>query len=321
MTEMAYSVAMCTYNGEKYIRQQLDSILGQTIKPDEIIVCDDGSTDETRNILDEYQQKHPNIFKVYHNEVNLRSVKNFEKAISLCTQDIIFLSDQDDLWVENKAEIMLKYFEDNPNINALATNGYCLDENGKIHDKYSVWDVPRFLRELGLPVNYYEMITYVSNIATGASMAFRARIKPNIIPFPVIKGYHHDEWIATITSQNGNFELLDEKLFYYRIHAEQQVGGVFFDKTEKQKKGFTHIFNLHLEENNFRSYKKILKLLSTSYQKNILLEQDSPHFIKRSELLREKFFTIKQKCIQHFPIRSRILFFIDKLTGKRQMKM
>lgn len=84
------SVALCTYNGEKFIHQQIDSILNQSLKVDEIVVCDDGSTDETQNILAKYQNKYPSIFKIHINEKNLRSVKNFEKAISLCSGEIIF---------------------------------------------------------------------------------------------------------------------------------------------------------------------------------------------------------------------------------------
>lgn len=100
---MKTSVALCTYNGEKYIKEQLDSILNQTKKVDEIIVCDDCSSDKTVEILNHYSSTNPGLFKIYINEQNLRSVKNFEKAITLCTGDIIFLSDQDDFWVNEKS--------------------------------------------------------------------------------------------------------------------------------------------------------------------------------------------------------------------------
>ena len=230
----SYSVALCSYNGEKYIHQQIDSILSQTHRPSEIVVCDDGSTDRTPEILAEYQKQYPEIFRIHFNEINLRSVKNFEKAISLCSKDIIFLSDQDDIWAENKAEKIVSFLDNHAEIDAVATNGFCIDENGAVHEKYSLWDAPVFLREKGKNIDYFEIILHC-NIATGASMAFRATIKPEIMPFPVLKDYHHDEWIAVNIARKGRFEFLNDKLFYYRTHPEQQVGGVFFYNKNKGK--------------------------------------------------------------------------------------
>ena len=239
----SYSVALCSYNGEKYIHQQIDSILNQTHRPSEIVVCDDGSTDRTPEILAEYQKQYPEIFRIHFNEINLRSVKNFEKAISLCSKAIIFLSDQDDIWAENKAEKIVSFLDNHAEIDVVATNGFCIDENGAVHEKYSLWDAPVFLKEKGKNIDYFEIIL-LCNIATGASMAFRAALKPEIMPFPVLKDYHHDEWIALNTARKGRFEFLNDKLFYYRTHQEQQVGGVFFDKTEEGKAKIMRFFDL-----------------------------------------------------------------------------
>ena len=254
----SYSVALCSYNGEKYIHQQIDSILSQTHKPSEIVVCDDGSTDRTPEILAEYQKQYPEIFRTHFNESNLRSVKNFEKAISLCSKAIIFLSDQDDIWAENKAEKIVSFLDNHAEIDAVATNGFCIDENGAVHEKYSLWDAPVFLKEKEKNIDYFEIIL-LCNIATGASMAFRAAIKHEIIPFPVLKDYHHDEWIALNAAIKGRFEFLNDKLFYYRTHQEQQVGGVFFDKTEEGKAKLMRFFDL--EPTSFSILKIQLKML------------------------------------------------------------
>ena len=312
----SYSVALCSYNGEKYINQQIDSILNQTHKPSEIVVCDDGSTDRTPEILVEYQKQYPKIFRIYFNEINLRSVKNFEKAISLCSKDVIFLSDQDDIWAENKAEKIVSFLDNHPEIDAVATNGFCIDENGNVHEKYSFWDAPVFLKEKGRNIDYFEIISLMGNIATGASMAFRAAIKPEIIPFPILKNYYHDEWIALNAARKGSFEFLNDKLFYYRTHEEQQVGGVFFDKTDKNKKMLTSMFDIN-PDNSFKSYKKLLKKLASSHKKNKLLEK---YNVLYSDFSKNKFLATKQEFKKHFPIRSRILFLIDKLKGKRQIK-
>lgn len=225
---MKTSVALCTYNGEKYIKQQLDSILKQTVPVDEIIVCDDGSTDTTISIINSYQKQYPEIFKVHINEQNLRSVKNFEKAVSLCTNEIIFLSDQDDIWIDEKVQIYLNHFNKNPNISVIASNGYGIDENDNILNVITIWDVIPFIRKTGKELNYFEIISFSGNIATGATMAIKKDFIQKTIPFPMVPEFHHDEWIALIAASENKFDFLDTKTFYYRQHQNQQVGGVFF---------------------------------------------------------------------------------------------
>ncbi len=244
---MKTSVALCTYNGEKYIEEQLNSILNQTVPVDEIVICDDKSTDATHDIINQYCNKFPGVIKFYINEVNLRSVKNFEKAISLCTNEIIFLSDQDDIWHLEKVKHFIEYFKNNPKIDVVASNGYCIDDNSKVHEKYAVWDVPQFLAEKGVAFNYHKIICYVSNIATGASMAFRKTICDEILPFPIMKDFHHDEWIAILSSKRDAFVMLPEKYFYYRIHENQQVGVNISTNAflEYKYNTFYHAKNLH----------------------------------------------------------------------------
>lgn len=311
----SYSVALCSYNGEKYIHQQIDSILSQTHKPSEIVVCDDGSTDRTPEILAEYQKQYPEIFRIHFNEINLRSVKNFEKAISLCSKAIIFLSDQDDIWAENKAEKIVSFLDNHAEIDVVATNGFCIDENGAVHEKYSLWDAPVFLKEKN--IDYFEIILHC-NIATGASMAFRAALKPEIMPFPVLKDYHHDEWIALNTARKGRFEFLNDKLFYYRTHQEQQVGGVFFDKTEEGKAKLMRFFDL--EPTSFSSYKRLLKRLLRFYEINVIVEnKNQGHtFCNTSQSIKERYDALKKEFKNKFPLKSRILFLVDKIMGKKR---
>ena len=107
---MKLSVALCTYNGEKYIKEQLESILNQTVAIDEIIICDDRSNDKTTAIIEQFQAEYPDKISLHKNHANLGSTKNFEKSISICTGDYIFLSDQDDIWKANKVEKIIQYF-------------------------------------------------------------------------------------------------------------------------------------------------------------------------------------------------------------------
>ena len=107
---MKISVAFIVYNGANYMRTQLDSILAQNHKVDEIIVVEDASLDHTKEILAEYVNKHPSLFSIYYNSVNYGSYKSIDKALKACTGDIIILSDHDDFWESNKVENILKYF-------------------------------------------------------------------------------------------------------------------------------------------------------------------------------------------------------------------
>ncbi|MEO8517208.1 MAG: glycosyltransferase family 2 protein [Flavobacterium sp.] len=321
---MKISVAICTYNGEKYLREQIDSILQQTRKVDEIVVCDDRSSDKTMAILEEYAEANPNLFRLFINEVNLRSVKNFEKAISLCSGDIIFLSDQDDKWVEEKVAEYIDYFEKNPTMKAIASNGYCINDDSEIEDKYAIWEVPQFLAEKGISYDYYSIINYVSNLATGASMAFKKEIVDAILPFPIVKNFHHDEWIAIVATQSNAFELLNKKYFYYRTHDSQQVGGVFYDKTDYQKTKLTETFDIHNQNTSFVNYKIKLKKYIVSYQKNVsLIQSGTKHnpFLKENLVVIEGLFEQTKKQMKaQYPFLSFLLNISDKITNKRQLK-
>ncbi|BAP33578.1 glycosyl transferase [Chryseobacterium sp. StRB126] len=316
---MKTSVALCTYNGEKYIKYQLDSILNQTVPIDEIIICDDGSTDSTISILNSYQEQHPSIFKIYTNENNLRSVKNFEKAISLCSNEFIFLSDQDDIWADHKVKIHLDYFKKHENINVIATNGYCITDDGEKKEMYSFWDLPAIAKSADKNLSIKETLSKVTNIATGASMSLRKSFLKEIMPIPDSEGLHHDEWIAFIAVQKDSFVMLDEKLFYYRIHKHQQIGGVFFDKNDQSLLFLKRTFGL---VQDFKGLSKYIKRLSSSYKKNQLYLKIQPHhhqMIKNNMKEIESIYMEKVQLMKnHFPVRSAILFLTD-LKNKRRL--
>lgn len=252
---MKISVALCTYNGEKYLKDQIDSILQQTRAVDEIVVCDDGSTDKTIAILQEYSSNYPSIFKIHRNEINLRSVKNFEKAITLCTGEIIFLCDQDDVWEQNKVETILDYFHTHSDIQALFTNGFIIDEYSKAIETYTVWDAPKFIKEKGNKVDHYKILTHLGNYATGASMAFKKQLKEQILPFPIIENFHHDEWIAIVAAKNKALGYIPTPLFSYRCHQNQQVGGIFYAKDENGKAAILRKYETERELKTFKDFK------------------------------------------------------------------
>ncbi|NIF07910.1 glycosyltransferase family 2 protein [Chryseobacterium sp. Tr-659] len=311
---MTISVALCTYNGEKFIREQLDSILDQTKKADEIIVCDDGSTDSTLSILEEYQNKFPDVIKISRNERNLRSVKNFEKAIALCTKELIFLSDQDDIWERNKIQQYSDYLEKHAEISVVCSNGFIINTGSQKLDQYTVWDVPAFLKEKKYEVNYGEIISFVSNIATGASMAIRKDFIKSILPFPEVKGFHHDEWIALIAANQNKFGFLDDKLFSYRYHEDQQVGGVFVEKNEQEKNALLEKFQVNTDAKSTKAKLSFLKRLKRREKKlqEVYLFTHHTAIQEYLQIIQIK----KTEATQQLRSHNFSLFILYKLLGK-----
>ena len=123
---------MITFQGAAYLKAQMDSILGQSIPVHEIIVCDDGSTDGTREILAAYKASYPQI-QLYFNEKNLGTVANMQQCLRMMTGDIIFLADQDDVWLPNKVEKTITFFQENPSADAVFSNADIINEVGAPH--------------------------------------------------------------------------------------------------------------------------------------------------------------------------------------------
>ncbi|AZA91282.1 Chondroitin polymerase [Chryseobacterium nakagawai] len=317
---MKTSVALCTYNGEKYLKEQLDSIINQTYKIDEIIVCDDQSTDTTLSILKEYDSLFPGLFHIYVNEQNLKSVKNFEKAISLCNNDIIFLSDQDDLWKENKVESIVSYFRNNPDTNVISTNGCCLLNNEIDCNRISVWDIPNVLNEEKIKYDYFEIISSITNIATGATMAIRKNFIPQFFPIPVYNDFHHDEWISLVSSYHSSFSFHNEKLTYYRIHEDQQVGLNFFKLSIANLKALTAVYR----RSKFDEYKRAIKVTINNYNKKKAILQSNTLKKEFVDILEkglsvdlEKIEQLSRKTKKEFPFQYILLMISNIFTNKR----
>ena len=169
---MKISVALCTYNGEKFLKKQLDSILNQSVAVSEIVVCDDISSDSTKSILEQYDSKYPGIFRLFFNEENLRSNKNFEKAIGLTTGDYIFLADQDDLWIKDKVKKTIAVFDENPTAEGVFSDATLVDDDDNIlFEDISLWDSVYFFEKLmKKPIDLYKLLLCKGNYLTGATL-------------------------------------------------------------------------------------------------------------------------------------------------------
>ena len=218
------SIALCTYNGARFLREQLQSLANQTLLPFEVVITDDCSTDNTFKIIQEFS----NILniKYFQNKKSLKITKNFEKAISLCTGDIILMCDQDDLWHADKLAKIHAYFQENPKSIAVFSDAELVDEQGKSLNQ-NFWSAVRFHRlqkEQWKSGNSVEILL-AGNRSAGCMMAFREELKDAILPFPThIPEMIHDNWITIVATMMDAMGMIEEQLVAYRQHSFQQIG-------------------------------------------------------------------------------------------------
>jgi glycosyltransferase involved in cell wall biosynthesis len=268
------SIALCTFNGQAYLQQQLDTLVGQSYKNLEIVVVDDASTDSTYAILQKYAAQFT-FFKVYKNETNLGFIANFERAVKFCSGELIALCDQDDLWDLQKIELQVAAIGDNVFI---------------YHDS-------EFIHEDGVPMN--KKMSDLMNLYRGddplAFMFFNCVSGHTILmkkklldaALPLKKGYFHDWWLAYVATNTGAIDFVPLPLVKYRQH----------DKSE------TNILRLEREKDNYRlssieKYEKTLNWLSNcrSFKAN------------RDQALVEEFYeSYKQRENSYFSFRFGIL--------------
>lgn len=218
------SVALCTYNGAKYISEQLESIAAQTVLPDEIVIIDDQSTDATAEIIEKFAAQNSIKIRFYANPKNLGSTKNFERAISLCDGDIIFLCDQDDVWLKDKIEKTVAAF-DSEKVGFVFTDAELVDENLKPLN-VNLWKFTFFAgdKEKFRAGKFLELLLE-RNIVTGATMAFRAKFRASLTPIPTdLPNTIHDAWISLVIAAQAEARFLDSPTIKYRQHSNQQCG-------------------------------------------------------------------------------------------------
>ena len=201
---MKISVCIATYNGEKYIKEQLDSILLQLSGNDEVIITDDISTDNTVDIIKSFND---NRIKTYVNNKKLGATANFNESLSKASGDIVFLSDQDDIWLDNKVKICLEILE---TYDLVETNCKVVDVNLNItHESY--FDVVGSGK--GLVKNLYKS-TYL-----GCCLAFNKNVLNAILPIPNNLMMYHDWWIGFIAEQKFKVYFESKPLLLYRRHG------------------------------------------------------------------------------------------------------
>jgi glycosyltransferase involved in cell wall biosynthesis len=288
------SIALCTYNGGNYLEEQLMSILNQSRLPDELVICDDGSSDNTIAILEEFRKRAPFKVSININKNNLGSTKNFEKCINLCQGDLIFLSDQDDYWIENKLEIIEQEFKKNNKLKLIFTNGLVVDKNLRLSG-YTLFESLGFDKRKRKKMDEdreFDVLMY-RDVITGCTMAFKKEaLKANIYP----EGWIHDAWIGVTIAAlyPGSIQYLKNPLIHYRVHGENQVGAFRWDNV-----GHNQAFFSYIKKNQFdqieKAYYNLQKLKNDLEASNIVINDKGTkkrfdrlylHFEKRMNLNR-----------------------------------
>lgn len=216
------SVAMCTFNGARYLEEQLGSIASQSRMPSELIVCDDQSTDDTLSILKRFQTSAPFPVKVILNGQRLGSTRNFDQAIGLTRGDLIALCDQDDRWAPAKLERLSDALAADPFLGGVFSDANLIDGDGRpigmrlfARHKFTAAKQRNFI---GSPTT----TLLKHDIVTGATLMFRASIRRYCSPIPA--SWVHDGWLAWMIALHARFTLIPEPLTDYRVHAGQQLG-------------------------------------------------------------------------------------------------
>ncbi len=223
------SIAFATYNGEKFIIKQLRSLLCQTLKPDEVIIHDDCSTDRTQDLIQEFiTENNLTNWRFSVNEKNLGYKLNFYNTIKETSGDIIFLCDQDDIWIPNKLELMCTYFKKNKKIKVLNSAINYIDQNDALlHFDFSenVSNGGLIFEKLkeGKLYNYGYEYFLLRNISPGCTMAFTEEIKNAYLETPFFE-YSHDWAINLLGSFTGNTFFIYIPTVYYRLHAKNTIG-------------------------------------------------------------------------------------------------
>ena len=322
---------LATYNGEKYLKEQLDSILNQTYKNIRIIISDDCSKDTTPEILKEYQKKDDRI-ELHIQKNNLGVVKNIEFLLKEVKSPYYMLADQDDYWLPEKAEKSLEKLKEEK-ADLVFGDLEVVDKN--LNTMYSSFnDYMLLTRKINKYINSYK-VNYLYNCITGCTVLAKKETIEKIIPLPTnSKRVLHDHWIGLMVALNGKLAYVPEKYIRYRQHGNNEVG------TEKISHGFKKlkqvrdwfidvklgIFETYVK-NNERFPEELQKLNNEAYKYFKMIEKKKNFNFRNWKTFHklyktEKFmYYIENFFIMNMPLIARGMFNIRycvlKLMGKR----
>jgi glycosyltransferase involved in cell wall biosynthesis len=245
---MKISVALTSYNGACYIREQLQSIAVQTRQPDEVILCDDASTDGTAGIIRQFIKENAcRGWTLTVNPQNIGFIANFRQALALCTGDVIFLSDQDDRWYPEKIERMALFFEQNEKVRALATSYGTIDAEGlPLKNVLPLYSRAKWWREGSL--HRIRGSVFYSNVAQGCACAFRKEVAEEYLRKGRNCRLPHDWALNLLAFVRGGLYYWKELLQDYRVHGENTIGALHAEDTIEKRAEILRRFEKDVHE-------------------------------------------------------------------------
>ena len=292
-------VVIATYNGEKYIEEQIDSILNQSLKPDYIVISDGGSTDNTVAICSKILQDQDIKYDILTSDKQLSVTENFQKGLDRCKTDYIFFSDQDDIWIKNKIEYTMEQFFDS-SVCMVFTNASIVDEKLKFKNK-NLWNKIKYYTNKEITEYEKNSSTFFNtlikhNIVTGMCMAITKELKEIAIPFS--KYSIHDYWIAFIANNYGNVISANKEEVLYRQHASNVVGT-----------NFSIIRALKKKDKWKDKLQNKIKFIEDINKKNYLLTTEQKYIINRYySFINERMIFLNKKYGYIWPVSNYKLY-------------
>lgn len=301
------TVVLTTFNSQKYILEQLTSILEQTRTPDEVIICDDASDDQTPVIVQKFiKKRNLESWKFIINKENVGFIKNFRKALALASGDIVFLSDHDDVWLPNKIEIMAKCIQLHPEILILNSSFLKIDANGnqlpikQIHGRSNNNLIHQSVKKTLTKIDFKSVAVY--NTSPGCTCAMRKILVDRYLKLE--SGLPHDWELNIIASLQDGLYYLNVPTIKYRIYSGNEIGlGHVSDYSRRLK----------ISRKNCHEKVEILKIASSVAKDNISALRSARQLVEifslRVQLLESKkifkYLTrILALSIGRFPIAS-----------------
>lgn len=319
-------ILLATYNGEKFVKEQIESILNQTYENFNLIISDDASTDNTLNILEEYEKKDTRI-KVFKKEKNKGLIDNFEFLLKNVTSDYFMFSDQDDIWKKDKIEKSINKLKEESS-GLVYTDLEIVDE--KLNVIYpSYWKYKQIYKKI-IKYNNFEAL-YLNNFVTGCTILAKSKYIKDILPLPRnSKFVLHDYWTALIISAKDKISYVEEPTIQYRQHKNNRVGS---SRKSDQLENFEDLRNLFIKVKieHFEVFKENIEKIKTKeiskYTNEALKYFENLKKVKYINLKKwnlffrlykyEEFsYTIQNFIILNIPILGKLAFKIKKMIRK-----
>jgi glycosyltransferase involved in cell wall biosynthesis len=283
---MRISIAMATFNGATYLRNQLESLASQSRPPDEIVIVDDCSRDGTELIAKSFADAGKIPVKFVKNPVQLGVTANFEKAMMLCSGDVLFTSDQDDVWLPRKIETMVREFTDESAL-LVVCDASLVDRDLRPLSR-TLWDSVGFRgQEYTRSANGQAFEVLIRrNFVAGMAMAIRKSFLEKIKPFP--KEWVHDGWAALVAAAYGGVRVVPEALVNYRLHGKNAIGVQSFTFADKLRLAWELPRKALLEKAEQMEVAAERLKYVVEPQRLRLMQNLSVHFRARTEMPRQR---------------------------------